>query len=86
MIAKQTANAEEEAVALADVDIDAARGQRVDHTFAVLKRTCPLDELQDLTERLAKHLGMKLAPLSLTDKAMEAAKAPSSTGAFERRM
>jgi len=73
MVAKQTANAEEEA-ALADVDIDAAREQRVDHTFALLMRTYPQDELQDLTERLAKHLGMKLVPISLTDKAIEAGK------------
>jgi hypothetical protein len=79
MIAKQTANAEEEAAALADVDIDAERGQRVDHTFTVLTQRYPLDELRDLTERLAKHLGMKLSPLSLTDKAREAA-------GFERRV
>jgi len=65
MEARQAANAEAEAAELADdeIDIDAERLQRVDKTFDVLMRTYPLDELLDLTERLAKHLGMTLVPL-----------------------
>jgi len=65
MEARQAANAEAEAAELADddVDVDAERRQRVDRTLAVLMRTYPQDELLDLTERLAKHLGMTLMPL-----------------------
>jgi len=64
MEARQAANAEAEAAELAEVDIDGARRQRVGRTFDVLMRTYPQDELLDLTERLAKHLGMTLMPLA----------------------
>jgi len=96
MLAKQSANAEEEAAEMEDVDIDGERRERVDRTFATLIRTRPLDELTELTERLAKHLGMKLTPLSLTDRAIEAGKGldgaaatnrpPTSTVGFEKRI
>jgi hypothetical protein len=62
MVARQTANAEAEAAELADVDIDAARQVRVDWIFTTLMQKYPRDELLDLTERLAKHLGMTLVP------------------------
>jgi hypothetical protein len=62
MEAKQAANAEAEAAELAEVDIDAARAERVDWEFAKLTQKWPQDELLDLTERLAKHLGMTLVP------------------------
>jgi len=105
MVAKQTANAEEEA-AKNDGDDEAAilekwPAQRIlqglaleaGEMFEVLEHIYDQDELKDLTERLAKHLGMKLTPLSLTDKAIEARRAqpatnqpPSSTPEFERRI
>jgi hypothetical protein len=62
MEAKQAANAEAEAAELEDVDIDGARQERVDWIFAQLMKRYPQDELLDLTERLAKHLGMRLMP------------------------
>jgi hypothetical protein len=74
MEARQAANAEAEAaeLALEDVDVDAERRQRVDKTFEVLTRTYPQDELRDLTERLAKHLGMTLRPLAQMQALLEA--------------
>jgi len=59
---KQAANAEEEAAELEDEDVNLAaqRRERVDETFEDLVRTYPQDELLDLTQRLAKHLGMTL--------------------------
>jgi hypothetical protein len=78
MIAKQTANAEAEAAALEDVDLDAARRQRVDKTVEVLMRTYPQDELLDLTEKLAKHLGMTLMPLATTEALMRELGAPTA--------
>ena len=64
MEARQAANAEAEAATLNDVDIDAARLERVDEAFEWLMRIYPQDELLDLTERLAKHLGLRLEPIS----------------------
>jgi hypothetical protein len=71
MIAKQTANAEEETSALNDVDIDGERQERVNWIFAMLMQKYPQDELLDLTERLAKHLGMTLMPLSKSEALMK---------------
>jgi hypothetical protein len=78
MIAKQTANAEAEAAALEDVDLDAARRQRVDKTVEVLMRTYPQDELLALTEKLAKHFGMTLMPLATTEALMRELGAPTA--------
>jgi len=77
MEARQAANAEAEAAELEDVDIDGDRRERVDRTFDVLMRTYPQDELLDLTERLAKHLGMTLMPLSTMEALAETVKAPA---------
>jgi len=92
MEARQAANAEAEAAELADddVDIDAERRHRVDRTFDVLMRTYPQDELLDLTERLAKHLGMALMPASKLAVLEEAIAAQPSSSAgvgagFDRR-
>jgi hypothetical protein len=85
MVAKQTANAEEEA-ALNDVDIEGEREKRVDWIFAQLMKRYPQDELMQLTERLAKHLGMTLVPTD-TWAALEEAARPTTTGTgFERRI
>ena len=88
MEAKQTANAEEEAAALSDVDIDGARRDRVDREFTRLTQKWPQDELLDLTERLAKHLGMALMPASKLAALEEAitTPVPSATTGFERRI
>ena len=79
MEARQAANAEAEAAEMEDVDIDGERRQRVDRTFAVLTRTYPQDELLDLTERLAKHFGMTLMPLTAMEALAEAATTPTPT-------
>jgi hypothetical protein len=60
--AMEANNAEAEARELADVDIDGERQERVDWIFGQLKKRYPQDELLELTERLAKHLDMKLIP------------------------
>ena len=93
MEAKQAANAEEEAAALnerlnRDVDVDADRRQRVDETFERLMRYYPQDELLDLTQRLAKHLGMTLVAEDTWDALKDAVKptTPTASTGFERRI
>src|SRR5262245_58379372 len=86
MIAKQAANAEAEAAALnerlnRDVDVDAERRQRVDETFERLMRFYPQDELMELTEMLAKHLGMTLMPIAQSDALLRELGLPTADAA-----
>jgi hypothetical protein len=85
---KQAANAEAEAAALnerlnRDVDMAADRRQRVDQKFEDLVRTYPQDELLDLTERLAKHLGMTLVLEDTWDALKDAVKPTPPTVGVE---
>jgi hypothetical protein len=88
MVAKQTANAEEEAATLEDVDIDGEREKRVDWIFAQLMKRYPQDELLDLTKRLAGHLGMTLVAEDTWDALKDAVKPTTTTATtgFERRI
>ena len=47
--------------------------------FEVLKQVYDRDYLLDLTERLAKHLGMTLMPLAQSQALMEAISGPATT-------
>ena len=87
MEARQAANAEAEAAELAADDDD------VEGWFEQAVKVFSQDELRELTERLAKHLGMRLTPIGpLEARALDAAGATNrmdtstGTAGFERRI
>jgi hypothetical protein len=87
MKAREAANAEAEAEALGKPTIDKRISwlptTEPEVMFALLNQVYPQDKLRDLTERLAKHLGMTLTPLPATRPPITASAAPTG---MERRV